>query len=118
MLLGSSVTLLLGLKTSDAFKPFESGMGSAALVLSAVATVVTGWEAFADYSWRWIRYRATLATLYDIRDDYEYQLSMSKDVSEEKLQELYNRIKLALKETSEEWMNKRAPSISGDGKRR
>jgi hypothetical protein len=47
LLLGSSVTLLLGLKTSDAFRVFDAGMGAAALILSAVLTIVTGWEAFA-----------------------------------------------------------------------
>jgi hypothetical protein len=65
LLLGSSVTLLLGLKTSDAFKVFDAGMGATALILSAVLTIVTGWEAFVDYSWRWIRYRVTLSALYD-----------------------------------------------------
>jgi hypothetical protein len=113
VILGSSVTLLLGLKTSDAFKAFDAGMGSAALILSAVLTVVTGWEAFADYSWEWIRYRTTLASLYDLRDDFEYQISTSRGISEEKTQELYDRIKLTIKETSEEWMSKRPLSISG-----
>jgi hypothetical protein len=65
------------------------------------------------YSWRWIRYRVTLSALYDIRDDLKYEVSTSKGIEEIKIQEFYSRLKSNIQETREEWMSKRALSISG-----
>ena len=113
ILIGASVTILLSLKSSDLFKQYDLGISAIALILSSAVTVITACEAFADFSWKWIRYRTTLMTLYDIRDDFSYQLSESKELPVEKTNEFYDRIKLAIKETNEEWAGKRAPSIAG-----
>jgi len=117
IIIGSSVTVLLGLKTNQIFSDLAPKMDIAALVMSAIVTLVTGWETFADYPSRWIRYRTILAVLYDIRDDLEYYHSTMKEIPDEKIKELYDRLKAAIRESNEEWLNRRVPAIFG-GKRK
>ena len=82
-------------------------MSVSALILSAVVTALTTWDSFADYHWKWVRYRATLYNLYTIRDDLRYQLSGDGINTTTQVDDFYNRIKAALKETDEQWVSQR-----------
>jgi hypothetical protein len=106
------VTVLLGLRTSAIFRRFDSEMSDAALILSAVMTIITAWESFADHSWSWVRYRTTLGILYKISDDLEYELSKSTTIDLSKIDEIHDRMMDSLQEIETEWRVVRAKSIT------
>jgi hypothetical protein len=100
-------TISLGLKSYAGAGMWEERLPAFALITSTLVTALATWEGFADYRWRWIRYRATLYALYNIRDDLEFQLSGTGVRSVADVDNFYNRIKLTLKETNEQWVSQR-----------
>jgi len=108
------VTLLLGIKSVPVFPAStENYFSLVALIFSTGVTAVSIWESFADYRWKWIRYRATLSTLYTIRDDFYYAKSGGVDLAPEVIDQFYDQLKRAVHETNEEWMSQRGTAIGG-----
>jgi hypothetical protein len=111
-----TVTLLLGIKSSPIFSgSIEGYLSLMALALSTGVTALSIWESFADYRWKWIRYRATLSTLYTIRDDFIYAQSGGNILTQEDIDQFYDQLKRAVHETNEEWMSQRGTAIGGAG---
>jgi Protein of unknown function (DUF4231) len=111
IVIGGATTILLGLKGTAWLQ--EGSLTASALVLSATNTMLTAWEAFADNSWKWVRYRTTLVNLYNIRDDLRFKLADGGQLSEGEATEFFQQLKTVLSETNDEWMSKRVYSISG-----
>jgi hypothetical protein len=114
ILTAGMVTLLLGIKSSPVLPSTADGyLSLGALVLSACITSLNIWESFADYRWKWIRYRATLSALYTIRDDFLYAKSGGSVLTAELVDNFYDQLKRAVHETNEEWMSQRGTAIGG-----
>jgi hypothetical protein len=79
--------------------------------MSATITGVSAFETFNDPYWKWIRYRTTLVDLYEIRDNLEYLAKRAKPVTEKDVDALFERLKIALKKTNQDWLSKRARVI-------
>lgn len=113
ILSGTFLTLLLGIKSINMFAVWESELSLLALTLSVAITALNAWLSFTDYKWKWIRYRATLSTLYTIQDDFQYmQTSLSPNRSS-KCDEIFELLKRTVHETNEEWMSQRGNAITG-----
>lgn len=106
LVFGGTTTILLGLKDV-----LLKDYANLAFATSAFVTAMTTWDAFADYDWKWTRYRSTLYSLYTIRDDLRYELTRQNAQMDELLDGCYNRLKIALKETDEEWVSQRRKAI-------
>jgi hypothetical protein len=107
ILAGGATTVLLGVKSSILFHNIEEYLSVLALLLSAVVTMLTTWEGFRDYHWKWVRYRTTLYDLYTIKDDLLYELAGGGIKRTSQLEDDYNRLRIALKETDEQWASQR-----------
>jgi hypothetical protein len=112
-------TVVLGLGSSALFTGMETAFfkgtavpyfSVAALVLSASVTVLSAWEAFGGYDWKWIRYRATLADLYELKDDLYMSKLQTKPIPADQVQLFYERLKQILRETNTEWSRRRSPA--------
>jgi hypothetical protein len=107
---GGTITILLGIKpTISAY--LEACASGVALLLSASVTAIAAWEGFADYKWKWVRYRSTLYVLYTIRDDLEYKIACAGKLTIAQVDEFYERIGLAVKETNEQWVSQRMKGL-------
>jgi hypothetical protein len=104
---GAMTTILLGIRSLTPFRGYEEYFSSAALVLSATATALTTWEGFADYHWKWVTYRSTLFELYTIRDDLKFEMEAGNIVNTRQLEIFYDRLRSALKDTAEKWVDQR-----------
>jgi hypothetical protein len=116
IVLGALITFFLAIKTSAIFKDYadvDPILSNIALLFSTLVTALTAWDTFADYRGKWIRSRSVLVTLYNIRDDLRYTLAGDGKPLEAVISEFYERLKLALNETNEEWMSNRGNALSG-----
>jgi hypothetical protein len=113
--LGALITLLIGLKPflDAGLAPYLSAI---TLLLSVCLTALGAWEAFADHRWKWIRYRATLSTLYTIQDDFHFRQKSRPAISAGDVKGFYAQLRTAVHETNQEWMAQRGNAISGDNK--
>ena len=107
ILAGGTTTILLGVKSSSIFHGAEEYLSILALVLSAVVTALMTWEGFADYHRKWVRYRTTLYDLYTVRDDLLYELAGGRIKEVSQLEDFYDRLRIALKETDQQWASQR-----------
>lgn len=115
ILVAATITVILGFASSPLFTGNDTwldGKGPTyfalgALVLSTTVTVVSSWEAFSGYDWKWIRYRSTLADLYQLKDDLQMR-KLAGEVPTDELNAFYGRLKGLLEEVNEEWANRRA----------
>jgi len=79
-----------------------------ALILTASVTVISAWGAFSGHDWKWVRYRTTLAQLYDLEDDIAIETAGNAQLPEHRVREYYDRLKSILRETNAEWTKRRA----------
>jgi hypothetical protein len=116
VIVASLTTIILGFASSPLYTghdaTFLHGKGHvyftlAALILSATVTVVSSWEAFSGYDWKWVRYRSTLADLYELKDDIHIG-KLNGSLTEGALNTFYDRLKQILHEVSAEWSRRRA----------
>jgi hypothetical protein len=113
ILMGASVTVLLGLRTSSIFHQFDSEMSDTALILSGIMTIITGWEAFAEHSLNWVRYRTILHELSEIEHDFEYAVSgKSATLTPNKIDEINERLVTVILTEHKDWTITRAKSIT------
>ncbi len=108
--LGSIITILLGLKISGAIDLFAS----IALVLSGLITILNTLESFFDYRTLWLRYTITSTQLLSIKSDLDYLLLSDLNLNTEKgIDELYKRYTNVLTETNESWLGVRKNQAEG-----
>ena len=75
-----------------------------ALVLNAAISVLAAYEVFFEPRKLWVRETLVLSTLKDISRDLDYELAAPSVISDEKTDELKNRIDSALKQSLDEWL--------------
>lgn len=73
--LSSVVTILLGVRVGDYWVKY---LDQIAMIISALMSVVTTWNAFYDYTSLWVQFTKTVAQLGLLRKDIEY-LRMGND---------------------------------------
>jgi len=115
IVLGAIITLLLAVKTSVNAKwpGADEILSTIALLFSTIVTAMGSWETFSDYRGKWIRSRSTLVTLYNIRDDLRYALAGNEELPNTEFDKFYERLRLALSETNEDWVSRRGNAIAG-----
>jgi hypothetical protein len=67
--LSSVVTILLGVRVGDGWVKY---LDQTALIISALMSVVTTWNAFYDYTALWVQFTKTVAQLGLLKKDIEY----------------------------------------------
>ncbi len=115
ILAGAVTTVLLGVK-SYAGPAWEARLSIAALVISASATALGAWEAFAQHSQKWVRARITLGELHEIGDDLSYAMNTRTPLEEPLVAELFARMKATLHANNEQWSATRARAITAPPK--
>lgn len=98
--LSALITLSLGVELSvdDIFQK------NIALVLGALLTVVTGWNALFDYKKLWFRQKKTLLGLYQIRNELEY-LKSSNEISNSLIDDIHARYMKLWSNDASEWIS-------------
>jgi hypothetical protein len=105
------ITVALGLSSNTLINKIFDASAVApivALVLSGTVTVITSWQAFAGYEWKWIRYTGTLGELYRLRDDLLMKRAAKKGATDDDVQRIYDRLSKVLQETNAEWTRRRS----------
>ncbi|HEY4847080.1 MAG TPA: DUF4231 domain-containing protein [Methylocella sp.] len=85
---GAATTVLIGAQGFEIFKSYKETLSVAALVLSALVTVVNAGEAFFDFRWDWVRFKATYAKLYGLLYRLNFENAKSESVESKKLDEI------------------------------
>ncbi len=110
--LAALITVLLGVKLKS--PDLTEALSNAALVLSAVITVLSAYEAFFDPRALWIRETVTFARLKDIQRDLRFWACGfdPKDVDPRELECFKTRIDHVLDDSLKYWMKVRgAPDV-------
>jgi len=104
-LLSAATTVVLGFQgvSSAAIIP----MKNAALVLSALVSLLSTWEGFFSHRALWVQYTATLARLQGLRADLRYMLSPQSESKDSALDALHLRLAAILEETNTFWFGMR-----------
>lgn len=109
MVAGAAVTVLLGVK--NILSSYETQLSITALILSAAVTVGGSWDSFDDPQWKWIKYRAALHQLFAIRETPKYRLDGDQPLTQEELDEVFERLQTTVKEMDDEWTTLRVELI-------
>lgn len=99
-ILAAVATVLLGWQDVSASKWPQN----IALVLSASISVIAAYEVFFEPRKLWVRETFVLSTLKDIERDLEFEVAGPVEISDEKVDELKNRIDDVLKQSLDEWL--------------
>jgi len=99
---GALTTLLLGLKSSPPFAPYEAWLSAVALIISAFVPILTAWDSFCDYAWRWNLDRRTYHQLDRLLDDYDVKAANASPLPIADINDLYARYRAALDAMAEE----------------
>jgi len=78
------------------------------LPLSAFLTSIVAWEAFSDYKWKWVRYRSTLHSLYNLRDNLNFAKAKSGMLSTDEVDAFYQQLMQIVDETEQAWLSQRS----------
>lgn len=95
--LGAMITLTLGLDFSSENAQLQK---NTALILGAILTIVSGWNALFDYKKLWARQKSTLLDLYQIQNELGYRNSKEGKCQIDDLFEKYQRV---WEKDSNEW---------------
>jgi hypothetical protein len=102
--LGGLTTVFLGLKDTG----FDSVLRNAALIASALVTLLSTWDAFYNHRGLWVRYTATLVDLYAIDTELRYLCEQGVGMIRiTELDALFVRMQKVLKDTNEWWQQER-----------
>jgi hypothetical protein len=111
-ILAASTTVLVGLQNPDS-GPADGAtywFRLAALVSSAVVTVLGACKAFFDYRGLWIRYTEARSRLLALRARLLYMASGDKPLGDRTLDELFNTYEAVLDDLNEGWLAMHRPS--------
>ncbi len=104
-------TVVLGVGSSSLLPPNDpwiARISIIALFLSATVTVVSSWQAFSGYDWKWVRYTSTLSDLYELKADLLMKTLAPQKPTEADLAASYSKLKQVLHDTSVEWTRRRS----------
>lgn len=112
IILGATTTVLVGLREFDILSAQTQWLGIAALILSAMATVTSAWEGFANYAWRWVHYRMMLVQFYMLRDRIDYAALDTDALDDDACDAFFAEMMTILSEANSQWQDKRASAIN------
>ncbi|MCS0408620.1 DUF4231 domain-containing protein [Vibrio diabolicus] len=98
MVLGALITQTLGIKATGA----EELQKNFALALSALLTVINGWNTMFDYKKLWTRQKSTLLDLYQLRNELGFRLSNNSPDAID-VNDLFSRYQDIWKRDGNEW---------------
>jgi hypothetical protein len=98
-ILAAVATVLLGWQDVSASKWPQN----IALVLNAAISVIAAYEVFFEPRKLWVRETLVFSTLKDIERDLEFEVAGPVAISDQKVDELKNRIDRVLKQSLDEW---------------
>ncbi len=102
--LGGATTVLLGLEDVSDPTLFKN----AALVCSALITLLSTFDAFFNHRALWVRYTQTYTELLAIQSDLNYALAGGPGTLQtDEIDALYRRFSLAMRRTNEWWQDTR-----------
>lgn len=111
----AATTILLGLQGLE-FVSFVNApiiARNVALVLSALVTLFSAWDAFFSHRSLWIRYTKTLTQLVAIRSELEYLSSNNNEgLLAEDVDRLFQAFQSTLEETNQFWQGLRDDNAS------
>src|SRR5689334_6541408 len=84
----------------------SSGFHNVALVLSAVVTMLSAWDAFFNHRALWVRYTTIAAELKAIRSHLNYA-TVGGTGDDSILDQLFAQYQAVLKATNEWWLHQR-----------
>lgn len=113
--LGSSV-LAIGTSVSIALGKFfnADAWTIVALLMSAILSILSVWDAFFAHRQRWIQTNETLMRLYELRSDLNFERAMGGALNEEFVREIYRRYTQILQEANKGWKDLRSDQESGN----
>lgn len=100
LFLSTVTTLILAFDISG----FEKIQKNSALIVSAALTLVSGWTARFDYQKLWFRQKATLLSMYQLRNKVNY-VKTKADVNQLDIDNLFDEYKCIWEKDSQEWNN-------------
>ncbi|PQX65858.1 DUF4231 domain-containing protein [Cronobacter sakazakii] len=100
LLFSTATTLILAFD----FVGYEKIQKNIALIFSAALTLVGGWTARFDYQKLWFRQKATLLSMYQLKNKVNY-LKIRSDINQLDVDELFNEYKTIWEKDSQEWNN-------------
>lgn len=100
LLFSTATTLILAFD----FVGYEKIQKNIALIFSAALTLVSGWTARFDYQKLWFRQKATLLSMYQLKNKVNY-LKIRSDINQLDVDELFNEYKTIWEKDSQEWNN-------------
>lgn len=104
-LLGGATTILIGFKSIIGGD--HPSLSAAALVTSALVTVLATWEAFFDSRWLWVLYIKYRDDLRLLLKRFDYATAGGCKLSAAELDRYYNDYLQILKDAYGEWREKR-----------
>src|SRR5271156_5332220 len=112
--LGGLTTILLGLDFGTTIAANYSFLvKDVALMLTALVTSISAWDAFFEPQRLWLRYNSALTSFYGIKSRLQYRLSDGPDaLSEKELDGLYDQMTTVLEAVNKDWQNIRSQSIT------
>jgi Protein of unknown function (DUF4231) len=110
VVIGATTTVIIGVGSSSLFTSSAVSQYTSlvALFLTASVTVISAWEAFSGHDWKWVRYRTTLADLYELTDDIKMRKLRETPLEADKVDEFYQRLEAILHDTNAEWTRRRS----------
>ncbi|CAB5570531.1 MULTISPECIES: SLATT domain-containing protein [Enterobacteriaceae] len=100
LLFSTTTTLILAFD----FVGYEKTQKNIALIFSAALTLASGWTARFDYQKLWFRQKATLLSMYQLKNKVNY-LKIKLDINQLDVDELFNEYKAIWEKDSQEWSN-------------
>jgi hypothetical protein len=109
IILSSLITLVLALEIAD----FETIQKNVALLIGALLVIVNSWYAFFDYKKLWLRQKTTLLSLYQLKNQINYQLAKNSECIE--IDDLFQQYFSIWQRDGNEW-REFAQSLGKDNK--
>jgi hypothetical protein len=104
--LSAAVTVMLGWQGVSGAD--STTLRNAALLFSAIATLLGTWDAFFTHRALWVRYTSTVTNLLALKSELEFRMAGEKAITEEDVDHLYSRAEAALSETNVWWLQQRS----------
>jgi hypothetical protein len=99
--LAAAITIVLGITFKD--KP-DNAYKNVALIFGASITIISTWDAFFNHKALWIRFTIAMSKLYALQNDISYLKTKSiEQVSEAKLDSIYDELKKIILDTNSNW---------------
>jgi len=112
----AATTVLLGLQGLEHFTMFNAPImaKNLALLLSALVTLFSAWDAFFNHKALWVRYTKTVSQLKSIGSELAYLTSKgAQALKEEDADRLFQKYQSVVEETNTFWQSLRDDSSAG-----